>query len=125
MRFLSRGTIQLTRYSISCSKKKESCGNDVHYLKPILYKYRQNRSDENKLIIYQVFTRLFGNDNNHCVNNANIAVNGCGKMKHFTPKALKEIKKLGTTHIWYTGIIEHATQTDYRQNKIQLDIPPL
>ena len=66
-------------------------------------------NDENKIIIYQVFTRLFGNNNNHCVYNGDIATNGCGKMADFTLKALGEIKKLGATHIWYTGIIEHAT----------------
>lgn len=76
-----------------------------------------------KIIIYQVFTRLFGNNNSHCVNNGSIEENGCGKMADFTPKALKEIKKLGTTHIWYTGIIEHGTQTDYRQYNIRPDHP--
>lgn len=80
-------------------------------------------SNENKLIIYQVFTRLFGNDNNHCINNGSIAENGCGKMADFTAKALGEIKKLGATHIWYTGIIEHATQTDYRRYNIRPDHP--
>lgn len=82
-------------------------------------------SDENKLIIYQVFTRLFGNNNNHCINNGSITENGCGKMADFTAKALGEIKKLGATHIWYTGIIEHATQTDYRRYNIQPDHPAI
>ena len=54
-------------------------------------------NDENKIIIYQVFTRLFGNNNNHCVYNGDITTNGCGKMADFTLKALGEIKKLGTT----------------------------
>lgn len=82
-------------------------------------------NDENKLIIYQVFTRLFGNNNNHCINNGSIAENGCGKMADFTAKALGEIKKLGATHIWYTGIIEHATQTDYRRYNLQPDHPAI
>lgn len=82
-------------------------------------------SDENKLIIYQVFTRLFGNNNNHCINNGSITENGCGKMADFTAKALNEIKKLGVTHIWYTGIIEHATQTDYRRYNIKPDHPAI
>lgn len=82
-------------------------------------------SDENKLIIYQVFVRLFGNNNHHCIHNGNIAENGCGKMADFTAKALNEIKKLGTTHIWYTGIIEHATQTDYRRYNIRPDHPAI
>ena len=82
-------------------------------------------SDENKLIIYQVFTRLFGNNNNHCINNGSITENGCGKMADFTAKALGEIKKLGATHIWYTGIIEHATQTDYHRYNIRPDHPAI
>lgn len=80
-------------------------------------------TDSNKIIIYQVFTRLFGNDNNHCIPNGSIEDNGCGKFADFTPKALNEIKKLGATHIWYTGIIEHATQTDYRRYGIRPDHP--
>lgn len=76
-----------------------------------------------KIIIYQVFTRLFGNKNAALKNNGSIEENGCGKMADFTAKALDEIKKLGATHIWYTGIIEHATQTDYRAHGIALDHP--
>jgi len=49
--------------------------------------------------------------------------NGCGKMADFTPEALQQIKKLGATHIWYTGVIEHATQTDYRRYGIKPDHP--
>ena len=56
-------------------------------------------NNENKMIIYQVFTRLFGNNNNHCVYNGDITANGCGKMADFTLKALGEIRKLGATHI--------------------------
>lgn len=51
-------------------------------------------NNENKMIIYQVFTRLFGNNNNHCVYNGDITANGCGKMADFTLKALGEIRKL-------------------------------
>lgn len=80
-------------------------------------------NEEKKLIIYQVFTRLFGNANNHCITNGSISDNGCGKLADFTTKALNEIKKLGATHIWYTGIIEHATQTDYRRYGIRPDHP--
>ena len=78
---------------------------------------------EQKIIIYQVFTRLFGNNHNHCQHNGSIEQNGCGKMADFTNKALAEIKSLGATHIWYTGIIEHATQTDYRRYNIVPDHP--
>ena len=80
-------------------------------------------NEDNKLIIYQVFTRLFGNNHTHLVYNGSLAENGCGKMADFTGKALDEIKRLGATHIWYTGIIEHATQTDYRRYGIRPDHP--
>ncbi len=76
---------------------------------------------QNKPIIYQVFTRLFGNDKNVNQPNGDRNVNGCGTMTAFTPAALAEIKALGATHIWYTGIIEHATQTDYSAYGITRD----
>ena len=76
-----------------------------------------------KMVIYQVFTRLFGNQTTEPVINGTIAENGCGKMNAFTPKALEEIKNLGATHIWYTGIIAHATQTDYSSFGLQKDHP--
>ena len=75
------------------------------------------------MIIYQVLTRLFGNDRTQCLPNGTKAQNGCGKMSDFTHKALEEIRSLGATHIWYTGIIEHATQTDYTAYGISLDNP--
>lgn len=76
-----------------------------------------------KIVIYQVFTRLFGNDNRWCEPNGDKVTNGCGKMADFTPRALEQIKGLGATHIWYTGIIEHATQTDNTLYGIPLDLP--
>lgn len=84
-----------------------------------------SNESKKKIIIYQVLPRLFGNDNNHCTPDGDIRQNGCGKMADFTAKALGEIKKLGATHIWYTGIIEHATQTDYRRYNIQPDHPAI
>ena len=74
-----------------------------------------------KLSIYQVLPRLFGNENTTNKQNGTIEENGCGKFNYFTPKALQEIKSLGITHIWYTGIIEHATQTDYSAYGIRKD----
>lgn len=74
-----------------------------------------------KIILYQIFTRLFGNDNTACVPNGSIEQNGCGKFANFTSEALAAIKELGTTHVWYTGVIEHATQTDYSAQGIRPD----
>ncbi|MCR5366008.1 MAG: alpha-amylase [Prevotella sp.] len=66
-----------------------------------------------KVLIYQVFTRLYGNRNLTRKENGTLAENGCGKMNDFTPKVLKELAQTGYSHVWYTGIIRHATQTDY------------
>ena len=66
-----------------------------------------------KFVIYQIFTRLYGNRNTTRKENGSIAENGCGKMNDFTPSALKKIREMGVSHIWYTGIIRHATKTDY------------
>ena len=76
-----------------------------------------------KFTIYQVLPRLFGNDNTTNKYNGSIDENGCGKFNSFTNKALKEIKNLGITHVWYTGIIEHATHTDYSSYGIRKDHP--
>ena len=76
-----------------------------------------------KIIIYQVFTRLFGHRSNTPVVNGTIEENGCGKLNDFTPSALKKIRELGVTHIWYTGVIRHATMTDYSRYGIPRQHP--
>lgn len=78
---------------------------------------------EKKIIIYQTLPRLFGNKNKTCALNGTLETNGVGKFDDITPKALNEIRLLGCTHIWYTGVIEHATQTDYTTYGIRLDNP--
>ena len=66
-----------------------------------------------KPIIYQVFTRLFGNKNITRKQDGTLEENGCGKMNDFDTRTLRRIKSLGATHVWYTGIVRHATTTDY------------
>lgn len=68
---------------------------------------------EKRPIIYQLFPRLFTNYNEHCVHDGSLEENGSGKMNGFTPEVLRAIAELGVTHIWYTGIIEHAHDVDY------------
>ena len=67
----------------------------------------------NKIIIYQVFTRFFGNKKTTNKENGTLEENGSGKFNAFSEKTLAEIKSLGATHIWYTGVLAHATKTDY------------
>jgi len=78
-----------------------------------------------KFVIYQVLPRLFGNPKSLNKHNGTLEENGCGKFNSFTEKALTEIKSLGVTHVWYTGIIEHATRTDYSAHGIAQDHPAI
>jgi len=81
------------------------------------------KSKEHKKVVYQVFTRLFGNTNTTNKPWGTIEENGIGKFKDFSDKALQEIKDLGVTHIWYTGVLHHATITDYTAFGISNDDP--
>lgn len=74
-----------------------------------------------KMILYQIMTRLFGNANTHNSPYGSIEDNGVGKFRDINNAALKSIKELGVTHVWYTGVIEHATLTDYTSHGIPLD----
>lgn len=66
-----------------------------------------------KILIYQVLPRLFGNPKTTRKENGTIKENGCGKLNYFTDAVLARIHDMGFTHIWYTGVIRHATQTNY------------
>ena len=76
-----------------------------------------------KVVVYQVFTRLFGNTNTTNTPWGTLEENGVGKFADFTPLALKEIRNLGVTHIWYTGVPHHALVTDYTAFGISNDDP--
>ncbi len=76
-----------------------------------------------KTVIYQVFTRLFGNTNTTNKPWGTLEENGVGKFSDFTDKALQEIRDLGITHIWYTGIPHHALIGDYTAFGISDDDP--
>lgn len=77
----------------------------------------------NKTIIYQLLPRLFSNSTENCIPNGTIEQNGSGKLNDITDTVLKSIKDLGTTHIWYTGVIEHATKSDYSKYGIARNNP--
>ncbi|MBO4813784.1 MAG: alpha-amylase [Muribaculaceae bacterium] len=66
-----------------------------------------------KIIIYQLMPRWFTNMNSENTFNGTLEENGVGKLNHITPHVLRSIKGLGISHVWYTGVIEHATKSDY------------
>lgn len=69
-----------------------------------------------KIMIYQLLPRLFGNKQHANVPYGTIEQNGSGKFADITDKALDGIKELGTTHVWFTGVISHGTLTDYSKD---------
>jgi glycosidase len=77
----------------------------------------------NKILIYQIFTRLYGNKSETRKPGGSIEENGCGKMNEFSPSVLKQIREKGFTHVWYTGILRHATMTDYSRYGIPRQHP--
>jgi len=76
-----------------------------------------------KAVVYQVFTRLFGNKTTTNKPWGTIEENGVGKFNDFDDKALRGIKELGTTHVWYTGVPHHAVINDYANIGISNDDP--
>jgi len=78
-------------------------------------------SSSGRITIYQLMTRLFGNKNATNKPFGTIEENGVGKFNDVNDKALTAIKNLGVSHVWYTGVIEHAVLTDYTKFGIALD----
>ncbi len=74
-----------------------------------------------KVVIYQMMTRLFGNTKTINKKYGTRDENGVGKFNDINEAALKGLKELGATHIWYTGVLEHAVLTDYTAFGIPLD----
>lgn len=74
-------------------------------------------------VIYQIFTRLYGNKTKNNKPNGTLQENGSAKMNDITATKLQRISRMGFTHIWFTGLIEHATQTDHTAFGISKDHP--
>lgn len=99
---------------ISCEQEKKAV------VKPA---QKEVTTAKKKYVVYQVFTRLFGNTNTANKSWGTIEENGIGKFNDFTEKALNEIKNLGVSHIWYTGVPHHAVINDYTEYGISNDDP--
>lgn len=86
---------------------------------------KKENTTEKKEVVYQVFTRLFGNTNTNNKPWGTIEENGVGKFNDFTDKALQEIKDLGVSYIWYTGVPHHALIRDYTAIGVSNDDPDI
>ncbi|MFC4723288.1 alpha-amylase family glycosyl hydrolase [Geojedonia litorea] len=96
------------------------CKKEVKAIETSVMVKRETRKKE---VVYQVFTRLFGNTNTNNKPWGTIEENGVGKFADFTDKALNEIKDLGVSYIWYTGVPHHGVITDYTAYGISNDDP--
>lgn len=65
-----------------------------------------------KVIIYQMLPRLWGNIGGINIKNGTLKDNGCGKFSSIDTISLEYLRSLGVSHVWYTGIIRHATAED-------------
>jgi glycosidase len=83
----------------------------------------QRPVENKKIVIYQALVRYFGNKNSNNAHYGSIEENGSGKFNDIDDKALAALKKFGVDYIWYTGVIEHATMTNYSQYGIKQDDP--
>jgi glycosidase len=95
---------------IGCSKQREK-------IPPLM----SDDKGSGKIAVYQVMARLFGNKNATNKPNGKRDENGVGKFNDIDTRALKAIRDMGITHVWYTGVIEHALLTDYSAQGIAVD----
>ena len=80
---------------------------------------------ENKILIYQLLPRLYSNRNKTRKEFGLLEDNGCGKFKDLSFATFKDLWQKGFTHVWFTGVIRHATKTDYSANGIPVNHPAI
>jgi glycosidase len=90
--------------------------------KPSEYKKIMTTKND-KLVVLQMMFHLWGNTNTTNKMNGSAAENGVTKFKDINDKALKELKKFGYSHLYMTGLIEHATMEDLTALGIPKDHP--
>lgn len=78
-----------------------------------------------RIRIYQLLPRLFGNVNETRRSNGTLAENGVGKFADINDDALSSLRAMGFTHLWLTGVLRHATGTDYSTIGLPADDPDL
>ncbi|MDE6806811.1 MAG: alpha-amylase, partial [Muribaculaceae bacterium] len=74
-------------------------------------------------VIYQTFPRILTNTNDTNRFAGTLEENGSGKLADYTPVLLRSLKAMGVNCIWLTGVIEHATKSDFSAYGIESDNP--
>ncbi|MDP5459055.1 alpha-amylase family glycosyl hydrolase [Alishewanella sp. SMS8] len=83
----------------------------------------EHTAAQGKAVVYQMFTRIYANTTSTNKPWGSLAQNGVGKFNDINDDALRGIKALGTTHIWFTGVPHHALIADYSAYGISDDDP--
>lgn len=114
------GAVNLTIFGmVACGQKTpESMSESV-----LVAAGSHSAQTTGKAVVYQIFTRLYGNTNSTNKPWGTLEQNGVGKFNDITDTALKSIKELGVTHVWYTGVPHHAVIRDYSAYGISNDDP--
>ncbi len=66
-----------------------------------------------RAVIYQLFVRHFSNFSPEGKPFGTREENGCGTFNAITDAALEQIARMGVTHLWLTGVLRHATQSEH------------
>ena len=82
-------------------------------------------NETHKLIIYQMMFHLWGNTTTNPQKNGDSITNGTTKFNDVSNKALKVLHDKGFTHLYTTGIVEHATKEDYSKYGCSVDHPSI
>jgi len=82
-------------------------------------------SSTQRVRIYQLLPRIFGNGNEMRKPNGTLAENGVGKFADINDAALGSLRAMGFTHVWLTGVLRQATSTDYAALGLPADDPDL
>ncbi len=78
-----------------------------------------------RIRIYQLLPRLFGNVNETRKPRGTLAENGVGRFADINDAALGALRAMGFTHLWLTGVLRQATATDYAELGLPADDPDL
>ena len=95
----------------------------VRITKPEERKNSNKAKSAERPIVYQCFPRILTNTTENPKPWGTLEENGSGKFNDLTAPLLKNLKELGINTLWLTGVIEHATKTDFTEHGIEKDHP--
>lgn len=111
--------------SLNMIKKPKAITIDSIELKKLSNKLSTKLMTErnDKITIYQMMFHLWGNKKTNNKENGSAEENGVTKFKDINDLALQKLKSFGYSHLYMTGLIEHATMEDQTAIGIPKDHP--